>query len=64
MAFPRSLSTKEMAEYVVCHFAWDRRGVAYAPLPLLKDFQALCPSYELAVAKKVVEDYEFQSCPR
>ncbi|KAJ8426188.1 hypothetical protein Cgig2_010825 [Carnegiea gigantea] len=50
MAFPRSLSTSKMAQYVAHHFEWDRRGVAFPPLPLLNDFQALCPSYELDVA--------------
>ena len=58
MAFPRSLSTKEMAEYVVCYFTWDQHGVAFPPSPLPKDFQALCPNYELVVAEEAVEDYE------
>ncbi|KAJ8450452.1 LOW QUALITY PROTEIN: hypothetical protein Cgig2_002137 [Carnegiea gigantea] len=64
MTFPRSLSTKEMAEYVVRYFAWDRRGAAFPSPPLSKDFQALCPSYELAVAKEAVENFNSQSCPR
>jgi len=58
MAFPRSLSTKEIAEYVVRHFTWDRRGAAFPLSPLLKDFQALCLSYELAIAEEAAEDYE------
>ena len=53
MAFPRSLSTKEMTEYVIRHFAWDQRGLLFPPSPLPKDFQALCPSYELAMAEEV-----------
>ncbi|KAJ8432239.1 hypothetical protein Cgig2_007640 [Carnegiea gigantea] len=52
MAFPRPLNTKEMAEYVVRHFAWDRRGTAFLSSPLPKDFQALCPSYEPIMAKE------------
>ncbi|KAJ8438046.1 hypothetical protein Cgig2_014175 [Carnegiea gigantea] len=58
MAFPHSLSTKEMAEYVIHHFAWDRPGVAFPLSPLPKDFQALCLSYELAMAEEAAEDYE------
>ncbi|KAJ8431150.1 hypothetical protein Cgig2_026747 [Carnegiea gigantea] len=46
MAFLRSLSTKEMPEHVVRHFEWDHRGIAFPLSPLLKDFQALCPSRE------------------
>ncbi|KAJ8420553.1 hypothetical protein Cgig2_014916 [Carnegiea gigantea] len=64
MTFSRSLSTKEMAKYVVCHFVWDWRGVAFPPLPLPKDFQALCPSYELAVAKEAAKDYELPELPQ
>ncbi|KAJ8444094.1 hypothetical protein Cgig2_025095 [Carnegiea gigantea] len=62
--FPCSLSTKEMAEYVVRHFVWDQRGAAFPPLPLPKDFQALCSSYKLAVAEEAVEDYEFPELPQ
>ncbi|KAJ8431710.1 hypothetical protein Cgig2_005217 [Carnegiea gigantea] len=58
MAFPRSLDTKAMVEYIVRHFAWDQHGVAFPPLPLPKDFQALCLSYELVVAKEAAEYYE------
>ncbi|KAJ8423077.1 hypothetical protein Cgig2_003583 [Carnegiea gigantea] len=43
-----------MAEYVIRHFTWDRLRFAFPPLPLQKDFQALYPSYELAVAKEAV----------
>ncbi|KAJ8452431.1 hypothetical protein Cgig2_000020 [Carnegiea gigantea] len=57
MAFPHSLNTKKMAEYVVRHFACDRRGIAFPLSPLPKDFLALCPSYELAVAEEAAEDY-------
>ncbi|KAJ8420864.1 hypothetical protein Cgig2_021280 [Carnegiea gigantea] len=58
MAFHRSLSTGEMAEYVAYHFEWDRREVAFPPLPLPNDFQALCPSYELAVSKEAARRFE------
>jgi len=64
MTFPRSLSTKEMAEYVVRHFAWDRRGAAFPQSPLPKDLQALCPSYELGVAEEAAEDYELPELPQ
>ncbi|KAJ8438013.1 LOW QUALITY PROTEIN: hypothetical protein Cgig2_029994 [Carnegiea gigantea] len=58
MTFPRSLNTKEMAEYVVRHFEWDQRGITFPPSPLPKDFQALFLSYELVVAEEAAEDYE------
>ena len=63
MAFTRSLSTKEMAEYVIRPFAWDRRGVAFPPSPLRKDFQALRPSYELAMAEEAAKEYEILEFP-
>ncbi|KAJ8437666.1 hypothetical protein Cgig2_028604 [Carnegiea gigantea] len=64
MAFPCSLNTKEMAEYVVRHFEWDRRGVAFPLSPLSKDFQALCPSYELVVAEEAAEHFELLELPQ
>ncbi|KAJ8427499.1 hypothetical protein Cgig2_028170 [Carnegiea gigantea] len=64
MAFPHSLSTGEMAEYVTYHFEWDRRRVAFLPSPLLKDFSALCPSYELAVAKEAARHFELPELPQ
>ncbi|KAJ8427572.1 hypothetical protein Cgig2_021717 [Carnegiea gigantea] len=47
MTFPRSLSTKEIVEYVARRFEWDRRGAAFPPLPLSKDFQVGCKLPEL-----------------
>ncbi|KAJ8426754.1 hypothetical protein Cgig2_029423 [Carnegiea gigantea] len=64
MAFLCSLDTKAMGEYVTRHFAWDRRGVPSPPSPLPKDFQALCPSFELAVAEKATEYYELPELPQ
>ena len=61
---PRSLDTKAMAEYVTRHFAWDRCGVAFPPSPLPKDFQTLCPGFELAVAKEAAEYYELLELPQ
>ena len=29
MAFPCSQSANEMAQYVICDFEWDRRGVIF-----------------------------------
>jgi len=53
-----------MAEYIVRHFEWDWRGMAFHPSPLPKDFQALCPSYELVVAEEAVEGYELPDFPQ
>jgi len=64
MAFSCSLSTREMDEYVAYHFEWDRRGVAFRSSPLLKDFQALCPSYELAVAEEAAGRFELSEPPQ
>jgi len=63
MAAAYSLSTKEMAEYFVHHFEWDRRGMAFSSLPLSKNFQALCPSYELTVVEEAAQDYELPELP-
>ena len=51
MAFPRSLDTKAMSAYVTRHFAWDRYGIAFPPLPVPENFHTLCPRFELAVAE-------------
>ncbi|KAJ8438961.1 hypothetical protein Cgig2_018872 [Carnegiea gigantea] len=64
MAFPHSLDTKTIAEYVTRHFAWYRNGVAFPRSPLPKDFQALCLSFELAVAKEPLSTTNFRSCLR
>ncbi|KAJ8443430.1 hypothetical protein Cgig2_026217 [Carnegiea gigantea] len=64
MAFSRSLDAKAMSEYVTRHFAWERRGIAFPPSSLPKDFQTLCPDFELAVAKEATEYYEFPELPQ
>ncbi|KAJ8444801.1 LOW QUALITY PROTEIN: hypothetical protein Cgig2_014990 [Carnegiea gigantea] len=64
MAFPCSLSTSEMAQYVAYHFEWDRRGVTFPLLPLPNDFQALCQSYELAVAEEFAQRFELPELPQ
>ncbi|KAJ8435828.1 hypothetical protein Cgig2_017123 [Carnegiea gigantea] len=64
MAFSCSLSTGEMAEYVVYHFEWDRREVTFPPLPFPNDFQALCPSYELAMAEEAARWFELLELPQ
>ncbi|KAJ8439689.1 hypothetical protein Cgig2_010186 [Carnegiea gigantea] len=51
-----------MGEYVIRHFEWDRRGVVFLPSPLPKDFQALCPSFELAVAEEAAKPRGLGSC--
>ncbi|KAJ8429187.1 hypothetical protein Cgig2_028760 [Carnegiea gigantea] len=48
MTFPLSLSIRDMAEYVAYHFEWDRQG----------DFQALCPSFELAMAEEAAQRFK------
>ncbi|KAJ8434527.1 hypothetical protein Cgig2_030150 [Carnegiea gigantea] len=57
MAFPHSLDAKAMGEFVTRHFSWDRRGIAFPSSPLPKDFQNLCPGFELAVAEQAAEHY-------
>ncbi|KAJ8428285.1 hypothetical protein Cgig2_027417 [Carnegiea gigantea] len=52
------LLCREIAEYVAYHFEWDRCGVTFPPPPPPKDFQALCPSYELAVAEEAAGCFE------
>ncbi|KAJ8421186.1 hypothetical protein Cgig2_011314 [Carnegiea gigantea] len=64
IAFPCSLDTKAMNEYVTRHFAWDQRGIASPPSPLPKDFQTFCPSFELAVTQEAAEYYEHQKLPQ
>jgi len=64
MAFPRFLSTKEMAEYVVYRFEWDRHKVAFSPSHLPKDFQALCSSNELDVAEEAAGHFELPELPQ
>ncbi|KAJ8444598.1 hypothetical protein Cgig2_023661 [Carnegiea gigantea] len=58
MAFPRSLSTREMVKYVAYHFKWDRCGIAFPPSPLSEDFRALCLNYELAVVEEAAGRFE------
>ncbi|KAJ8429439.1 hypothetical protein Cgig2_021091 [Carnegiea gigantea] len=53
-----------MSEYITRHFAWDRRGIAFPQSPLPKDFQTLCPGFELAVAEQAAEYYELQELPQ
>ncbi|KAJ8433501.1 LOW QUALITY PROTEIN: hypothetical protein Cgig2_018035 [Carnegiea gigantea] len=43
MRFSRSLTTDEMALYVMDNFEWYRREVAFPPLHLLFDYEDLCP---------------------
>jgi len=38
--------------------------VTFPPLPLPKDFQTLCPSFELAVAEEAAKYYELPELPR
>ncbi|KAJ8433988.1 hypothetical protein Cgig2_012681 [Carnegiea gigantea] len=53
-----------MVAYIIRHFTWDRHGFAFPPSPIPKDFQALCPSYELVMAEEAAEDYEIPKLPQ
>ncbi|KAJ8438252.1 hypothetical protein Cgig2_030617 [Carnegiea gigantea] len=53
-----------MGEFVARHFLWDQRGIAFSPSPLPKDFQTLCPGFELAVAEQAAEYYELPELPQ
>ena len=52
MGLPHWLMTDEMALYVLGNFEWHRREVEFPPLPLLSDYEDLCPSFDLAVAEE------------
>ncbi|KAJ8426259.1 hypothetical protein Cgig2_030553 [Carnegiea gigantea] len=52
MAFPRSLSTKEMAEHVAYHFEWGWCGVAFHP------------SYELVMVEEAARCFELPKLPQ
>ncbi|KAJ8424903.1 hypothetical protein Cgig2_007628 [Carnegiea gigantea] len=64
MTFLSSLDTKAIGEFVTCHFSWDRRGVAFHPSPLPKDFQTLCLGFELAMAEQAVKCYGLLELPQ
>ncbi|KAJ8435870.1 hypothetical protein Cgig2_028578 [Carnegiea gigantea] len=64
MAFPRSRSTSEMVQYVIRNFKWDRREVAFLPLPLPNDFQAMCQSYDLAITEGATRCFELPELPQ
>ncbi|KAJ8448595.1 hypothetical protein Cgig2_010482 [Carnegiea gigantea] len=55
MAFPRSLSIGEMAEYVTYHFEWDRHGVAFSLLLLPNDFQPCARAMNVLWPRKLLE---------
>ena len=54
MGFPCSLTTDEMALYVLDNFEWYRREVVFPPRPLPYDYEELCPDFNLTVAKEHV----------
>ncbi|KAJ8442977.1 LOW QUALITY PROTEIN: hypothetical protein Cgig2_019550 [Carnegiea gigantea] len=56
--------TNKMAQCVAYHFEWDQCGVAFSPLPLANDFQALCPSFELVVAEKAAQYFQLPELPQ
>ncbi|KAJ8452571.1 hypothetical protein Cgig2_004907 [Carnegiea gigantea] len=53
-----------MSEFVVRHFQWDRWGEAFPPSPFPKDFQSLCPDFELAMAEQAAAYYELLELPQ
>ncbi|KAJ8444874.1 hypothetical protein Cgig2_029805 [Carnegiea gigantea] len=46
------------------HFEWGRHGVAFPPSPLSNDFQALCLSYEFAVAEEAARRFGLPKLPQ
>jgi len=63
MAFPRFLDMKMISEFVIRRFQWDRRGEAFPPSSFPKDFQSLCPDFDLAMAEQAVAYYELPELP-
>ncbi|KAJ8422899.1 hypothetical protein Cgig2_026420 [Carnegiea gigantea] len=64
MAFPHSLSTIKMAQYVARNFEWDRHRVSFPPLPLPNDFQALRSSFELAMVEEATQCFYLPELPQ
>ena len=46
------------------NFEWDRRGISFPLLPLPNDFQALCLSYEVAVAEEAAQCFQLPELPQ
>ena len=46
MALPHSLSTEEMAEYVIHHFECDRHGVAFSSVASSEGLSGLVPELQ------------------
>ena len=64
MGFPCSLTTDEMALYMLGNFEWHRREVVFPPAPLPYDYKELCPDFSLAVAEEYAQDYEVPELPQ
>ncbi|KAJ8433817.1 hypothetical protein Cgig2_017887 [Carnegiea gigantea] len=64
MDFPRSLTTDEIALYVLGNFEWYRRKVAFAPRLLPTNYEELCPGFVLAEALKHARDDEVPELPQ
>jgi len=64
MAFPRSLDTKTMNEFVIRRFQWDRQGETSPPSPFPKDFRSLCLGFDLAMAEQAAAYYELPELPQ
>ncbi|KAJ8427752.1 hypothetical protein Cgig2_008556 [Carnegiea gigantea] len=64
LTFPHSRSASEMGQYVIRNFEWDRRRVAFPLSPLPNAFQALCPSYDLAMAEGVSRYFKLSELPQ
>ncbi|KAJ8434640.1 hypothetical protein Cgig2_032918 [Carnegiea gigantea] len=64
MAFPRSVGTRAISEFVIRRFLWDRRGKAFPPSPFPKDFRSLCSDFDLAMAEQAAATMSSQNCRR
>ncbi|KAJ8445655.1 hypothetical protein Cgig2_009056 [Carnegiea gigantea] len=64
MAFPRSLDTKAMSEFVIRCFLWERRGKALPLSPLPKDFRSICSDFDLTTAEQAAAHYELPELPQ
>ncbi|KAJ8434327.1 hypothetical protein Cgig2_010944 [Carnegiea gigantea] len=58
MGFPCSLTTDEMAHYVLGNFEWYHREVVFPPRPLPFNYEELYPNLILVVAEEYAQDYE------
>ncbi|KAJ8430365.1 hypothetical protein Cgig2_007595 [Carnegiea gigantea] len=63
MGFPRSLTTDEMALYVLGNFEWYSREVTFPPFPLQSDYEELYSDFVLAAAEEYARDSKVPELP-